>query len=73
MPGLIHRQGSSGVLGIVCNGCAIWYYLYHLENIKNTHGDVLLLHGCFSCFINLANDTKLQKASHILMWRLRFN
>ena len=59
---------------------AVWYYLYHLENIKNTHGDVLLLvikvlllHGCFARFINLANDTKLQKASHILMWSLQFS
>ena len=23
--------------------CAIWYYLYKLKNVKNTHGGVLLL------------------------------
>ena len=23
--------------------CAIWYYLYNLENVKNTHGEVLNL------------------------------
>ena len=23
--------------------CAIWYHLYHLKNVKNTHGGVLLL------------------------------
>ena len=23
--------------------CAIWYHLYNLKNIKNTHGGVLLL------------------------------
>ena len=23
--------------------CAIWYYLYNLKNVKNTHGGVLLL------------------------------
>ena len=23
--------------------CAIWYYLYNLKNVKNTHGAVLLL------------------------------
>ena len=23
--------------------CAIWYYLYNLKNVKNTHGRVLVL------------------------------
>ena len=23
--------------------CSIWYYLYNLKNVKNTHGGVLLL------------------------------
>ena len=23
--------------------CVIWYYLYNLKNVKNTHGEVLLL------------------------------
>ena len=23
--------------------CAIWYHLYNLENVKNTHGGVLVL------------------------------
>ena len=23
--------------------CAIWYYLYNLKNVKNTHGGMLLL------------------------------
>ena len=44
--------------------CAIWYHLYHLRNMKNTHGGVLLLiklttllrvtllHRCFSRFLN---------------------
>ena len=56
--------------------CTIWYDLYNLENVKNTHGGVLLvvklqavlkvtlLHGCFSRFSNCANGTKLHKASH---------
>ena len=39
--------------------CAIWYHLYNLKNVKNTHGGVLLLvkftkitllHGCFKVF-----------------------
>ena len=49
--------------------CAIWYHLYNLKNVKNTHGGVLLLvklqaslkvtllHGCFSRFLNCTNDT----------------
>ena len=56
--------------------CTIWYHLYNLKNVKNTHGGVLLLvklqalkvtlfHGCFSGFLNYKNDTKSRKASHI--------
>ena len=42
--------------------CAIWYHLYNLKNVKNTHRGVLLLvnfaallkvtllHGCFHVF-----------------------
>ena len=25
--------------------CAIWYHLYNLKNVKNTHGGVLILVG----------------------------
>ena len=43
--------------------CAIWYHSCNLENVKNTHGGVLilvklqasiltLLHGCFSRFLS---------------------
>ena len=60
--------------------CAIWYYLYDLKNLKNTHGEVLilvklqakpatllklaLLHGCFSRFLNYTNGTKSRNAPH---------
>ena len=58
--------------------CAIWYHFYNLKNIKNNHGGVfllvklqlvtllkaVLLHGCFSRFLNCANGTKSCKASH---------
>ena len=29
---------------VICNvmHCAIWYHLYNLKNVKNTHGGVLL-------------------------------
>ena len=29
-------------------GYAIWYYLYNLKNVKNTHGGVLILVAGFS-------------------------
>ena len=61
--------------------CAIWYHLYNLKNVKNTHGRVLLLvklqakpatllkvtlvHGCFSRFLNCRNGAKSRNASHI--------
>ena len=57
--------------------CAIWYHMYNLKNVKNTHGGVLLLvkpatllkvtllHGCFPRFLDCTNDTKSRKASHI--------
>ena len=50
--------------------CAIWYHLYNLKNVKNTHGGVLLLlkvtllHGRISRSLNCANGTKSRKASH---------
>ena len=59
---------------------AIWYHLYNLKNVKNTHEGVLLLiklqakrlqlkvtllHGCFSHFLNCTNDTKSRKTAHM--------
>ena len=54
--------------------CVIWYHLYNLKSVKNTHGVVLILvklqakpatllkltlpHGCFSRFLNCTNGTK---------------
>ena len=54
--------------------CAIWYHLYNVKNLKNTHEGVLqpatllkltLLHGCFSRFLNCTNGTKSRNASHM--------
>ena len=57
--------------------CAIWYHLYNLKNVKNTHGGVLILwlqakpvtllkltplYGCFSGFLNCINGTKSRHA-----------
>ena len=47
--------------------CAIWYHRYNLQNVKSTHGGVLifatllkltLLHWYFSRFLNCTNGTK---------------
>ena len=61
--------------------CAIWYHLYNLINVENTHGGVLLLvnlkawpatltkvtllHGCFSRSLNCTNGTKARNAPHL--------
>ena len=55
--------------------CVARIGLYNLENVKNTHGELLLLvelqaklaallkvtllHGCFSRFLNCTNATEL--------------
>ena len=55
--------------------CAILYYLYNLKNVKNIHGEVLLLvklqastcnltkSNIFSCFFNCTNGTISSNAS----------
>ena len=56
--------------------CEIWYHLYNLKNLKNTHGGLLLfvklqaekvklLHWCFSRFLNCTSGIKSRKAFHI--------
>ena len=56
--------------------CAIWYHLYNLKNLKNTHVKniqlqpatllkVTLFHGCFLRFLNFVNGTKSYKASQM--------
>ena len=57
--------------------CAIWYHLYNLRNVKNTHGGVLilvklqlkstLLHGFFSCFFKLNKWYQIaQRTTHVV-------
>ena len=50
--------------------CAIWYDLYNLKNVKLPMEECLLklrlLHGCFPCFLNCKNGTKLRNAPHIV-------
>ena len=50
--------------------CTICYHLCNLKSVKNTNGGVLLLkvillHRCFSSFINCTNGTKSRKAFHL--------
>ena len=57
--------------------CAIWYHLYILKKVKNTHVGVLLLvklqakslHDCFSLFLNCANSNKSRKTSQLILAR----
>ena len=55
----------------------LWYHLFYLKNVKNTHRIVSLLvncrhqlkvslrHGCFLRFLNYVNSTKMRKTSHM--------
>ena len=54
--------------------CAIWYYLYNLKDVKNTHGGFLLLvklqafntsPWVFFTFLNCTNCTKSRNASYM--------
>ena len=56
----------------------IWYRLYNLKNVKNTHGGVsllkpatllkvTLLHGRFSRFLDCTNGTTSHNVSHIVL------
>ena len=63
---------------LVCDVCTIWYYLYNLKHVKNTHRVLLLvklqatvlkvtfLHGCFSRFLDCTNVSTWSKTSHTL-------
>ena len=52
---------------------AIWYHLRNLKNVKNTHGEALILVTqsnsppwvFFTFFLNCKNGTKSRKASHL--------
>ena len=39
------KRNDKKVKNLLCNVmcCTIWYHLYNLKNVKNTHGSVLLL------------------------------
>ena len=66
--------------------CAIWYHLYDLKNVKNTHGGVLLsvklpatllkvtrVHDCFSSFLSCTDDTKSQSITYDCHLRLNWH
>ena len=63
--------------------CTIWYHLFNLKKLKNTHGGVLILvqlqaEACnftkintppwvFSRFLNCTKSTKSRNASHFML------
>ena len=60
--------------------CAIWYHLYNLKNVKNTHGRVLILvlkltlfHGYFSRFLNCEMIPNRQRSTNALGVLLRYS
>ena len=40
-PGLYLKTSNIPKSSVMC--CVIWYHLYYLKNVKNTHGGILLL------------------------------
>ena len=54
--------------------CTIWYHLYNLKNVKNTHGRVLilvkltLLHGYFSRFLKQSMNEKMEQIPVCKPW-----
>ena len=67
--------------------CAIWYYLYNLKKLRNTHGGVLLLvklqaSACdftksnttsWVFFEKCTNGTKSHKGSHMVHMTINLN
>ena len=49
--------------------CAIWYHLYNLKNVKNTHGGVLILPPCvFFTFLKLCKWYQIaQRTTHMMI------
>ena len=41
--------------------CAVWYHLYNLKNVKNTHGGVLI-------FLKLQAETKQMVARQMVVY-----
>ena len=46
--------------------CAIWYHLYDLKNVRNTHGGVLILVKLQASGFNCRNGTKSRNEPHLL-------
>ena len=62
--------------------CAIWYHLYNLKNVKNTHGRVLLLvklqatksnthPWVFFMFFSILQMVPNRATHHIWLWNIR--
>ena len=51
--------------------CAIWYHMYNLKNVKNTHREVLVTKSntppwVFFTLFNCTNGTKSRNISHVV-------
>ena len=73
-------------LGLYVMRCAIWYHLYNLKNVKNTHGGVLILiklqaKACnftkintppraFFTFFKLYKRYQTRNASHMIFYHI---
>ena len=72
---VLHDTCFQRVIIIIVTLCAICYHFCNFNNVKSTHGGVLLLvkflvllkvtllHGCFLRSLSYTNITKLRKAS----------
>ena len=55
----------------ICGELRDWYHLYNSKNVKNIHGGVTLLPGCFSRFFKLYKWYQI--AQHTTYLLIRFN
>ena len=60
----VHFKGANMKIHVML--CAIWYHLYNLKNVENTHGGVLRLVKLQSSASTCTNGTKSRNASHYI-------
>ena len=61
----VHLKGANMEIHNVML-CVIWYHLYNLKNMENTHGGVLRLVKLQSSASTCTNGTKSRNASHCI-------
>ena len=60
----VHFKGANMKIHVML--CAIWYHLYNLKHVENTHGGVLRLVKLQSSTSTCTNGTKSRNASHYI-------